>query len=100
MENHLVQELAPVLGGFPFTPDSEGYLTLHLPRMGGNEEVPFIAIGDDYGDLVHGVFLNPEKWNCQLIQGISHSTPQDDLTSSYAKGVYSVLHIRSLCDAN
>ncbi|KAF4977787.1 hypothetical protein FZEAL_5753 [Fusarium zealandicum] len=85
MENHLVEELAPVMGGFPFVTDEEGYLTLHVPRWGGNEEIPFIAIGDDYGDLVHGIFLDPEKYNGRLVQGISDSETADKLVSEFEK---------------
>ncbi|KAJ3526654.1 hypothetical protein NM208_g11086 [Fusarium decemcellulare] len=85
MENHLVEEVAPAMGGFPFIPDEEGYLTLHVPRWGGNEEIPFIAIGEDYGDLVHGIFLDPAKYNGRLVQGISASETADKLVSDFAK---------------
>ncbi|KAH6873926.1 hypothetical protein B0T10DRAFT_567658 [Thelonectria olida] len=85
MENHLVEEFAPMLGGFPFAADESGFLTLHVPRWGGNEEVPFISIIDDYGDLVHGVFLAPEKYNGRLVQGISVGARLNQLTSSFEK---------------
>ncbi|KAI8725404.1 NmrA domain-containing protein [Fusarium sp. LHS14.1] len=85
MENHLVEEVAPVLGGFPFVPDEEGYLTLHIPRWGGNDEIPFISIGDDYGDLVHGIFLDPSKHNGRLTQGISSSSKPEQLVSEFEK---------------
>ncbi|KAH7149201.1 hypothetical protein B0J13DRAFT_300025 [Dactylonectria estremocensis] len=85
MENHLVEEVAPAMGGFPFATDEEGYLTLHVPRWGGNEEIPFISIIEDFGDLVHGVFLAPEKYNGRLVQGISDSRTADHLVSSFQK---------------
>ncbi|KAL6922138.1 hypothetical protein ACHAPO_002896 [Fusarium lateritium] len=84
-ENHLVEEFAPALGGFPFSPDDEGYLTLHIPHWGGNGEIPFIAIGDDYGDLVHGIFLDPAKYNGRLVQGISASETPQKLVSEFEK---------------
>ncbi|KAG8677413.1 hypothetical protein FPOAC1_003429 [Fusarium poae] len=84
-ENHLVEEFAPALGGFPFSPDNEGYLTLHIPHWGGNGEIPFIAIGDDYGDLVHGIFLDPAKYNGHLVQGISASETPEKLVSGFEK---------------
>ena len=87
MENHLVEEIAPALGGFPFTPDEEGYLTLHVPRWGGNDEIPFIAIGEDYGDLVHGILLDPKKYNGRLVQGISASATAEKLVSDFEKGM-------------
>ncbi|KAF4494221.1 hypothetical protein FAGAP_9619 [Fusarium agapanthi] len=86
MENHLVEDFAPALGGFPFTTDEEDYLTLRVPRWGGNEEIPFISIGDDYGDLVHGIFLDPKKYNGRLVQGISASETTEKLVSEFEKG--------------
>jgi hypothetical protein len=86
MENHLVEEFAPALGGFPFTSDEEDYYTLHVPRWGGNEEIPFISIGDDYGDLVHGIFLDPKKYNGRLVQGISASETAEKLVSEFENG--------------
>ncbi|KAF4341359.1 hypothetical protein FBEOM_4708 [Fusarium beomiforme] len=83
LENHLVKEFAPALGGFPFAADGEGYLTLRVPRWGGNEEIPFISIEDDYGDLVHGIFLEPKKFNRHLVQGISVSETADKLVSEF-----------------
>lgn len=86
MENHLVEEFAPMLGGFPFGEDDEGFMTLRVPRWGGNDEIPFISIIDDYGDLVHGVFLAPEMFNGRLVQGISASATAEQLTSEFQKG--------------
>ncbi|KAF5971867.1 hypothetical protein FCOIX_9689 [Fusarium coicis] len=86
MENHLVEDFAPALGGFPFTTDEEGYLTLRVPRWGGNEEIPFISTGDDYGDLVHGIFLDPKKYNGRLVQGISASETTEKLVSEFGRG--------------
>ncbi|CAM1500601.1 Fc.00g097630.m01.CDS01 [Cosmosporella sp. VM-42] len=85
LENHLVEEVAPLVGGFPFTADEEGYLTLHTPRWGGNNQIPYVSIIEDYGDLVHGVFLAPEKYNGRLIQGISASETPETLVSIFEK---------------
>ncbi|KAF7549588.1 hypothetical protein G7046_g8289 [Stylonectria norvegica] len=85
MENHLVEELAPLMGGFPFAADEESYLTLSVPRWGGNNEMPFVSIIDDYGDIVHGVFLAPEQYNGRLIQGISTSSTPEALVSAFEK---------------
>ncbi|KAH7011457.1 hypothetical protein EDB80DRAFT_891270 [Ilyonectria destructans] len=85
MENHLVEEVAPVMGGFPFVADDEDYLTLRVPRWGGNDEIPFISIIEDYGDLVHGVFLTPDKYNRRLVQGISSSATPEQLVSDFQK---------------
>lgn len=72
LENWLWPSLAPAFGGFPFEPDSEGYLTLSLPRWGNTpERVPFIAIAEDLGHIVHGVFLDPARYNGKLVQAVS-----------------------------
>lgn len=88
MENHLDESLAPILGGFPFQTDEDGYYTLRVPRWGGNEEMPFISLSDDYGDLVHGVFLQPEKYNGQLVQGISESATATQLVETFERGQF------------
>ncbi|KAF6843239.1 NmrA family protein [Colletotrichum musicola] len=73
MENFLDPELAPVFGGLPFEADAEGYMTFRSPRWGGDGEVPLIAVGADYGDLVHGVFLCPVEYRGVRVQGMSQS---------------------------
>ncbi|KAF6804980.1 NmrA family protein [Colletotrichum sojae] len=73
MENFLDLDLAPVFGGLPFEADAEGYMTFRSPRWGGDGEVPLIAVGADYGDLVHGVFLCPEEYRGVRVQGMSQS---------------------------
>ncbi|POR37239.1 NmrA family protein [Tolypocladium paradoxum] len=85
MENHAVPEIADILGGFPFNADDEGFLTLHVPRWGGNDEIPFIAIEDDYGDFVHGVFLHPEAYNGRFIQAISETAKPEKLVDEFQK---------------
>lgn len=90
MENHILPEFAEVMGGFPLTPDAEGYLTLEIPRMGGNNEIPFIGIEADYGDLVHGVLLQPEAYNGQLIQAASEMATPDKLVEEFQKREYRI----------
>ncbi|KAF1959115.1 NAD(P)-binding protein [Byssothecium circinans] len=70
-ETFLDPQIAPIVGGFPHVPSDDGSLVLRLPKWGGKEDVPFISIADDYGDIVHGVFLDPQKWNRKLVQGVS-----------------------------
>ncbi|KAJ4986695.1 NmrA family protein [Stagonosporopsis vannaccii] len=71
-ENFTHQDLAPVFGGFPYIPSEDGTLVFRSPKWGGEEDVPFIAIADDYGDIVHGIFLDPERWNGNFVQAVSH----------------------------
>ncbi|KAL1605114.1 hypothetical protein SLS60_004657 [Paraconiothyrium brasiliense] len=51
IENSLGQDLAPILGGFPFVLAEDGTLVFRAPKWGGKEDVPFISIKDDYGDI-------------------------------------------------
>jgi hypothetical protein len=70
-ENFTHKDLAPVFGGFPYIPSEDGTLVFRSPKWGGKEDVPFISISDDYGDIVHGIFLEPTKWNGKLVQAVS-----------------------------
>lgn len=71
LENFRIPELAQAFGGFPLFEDAEGYMTWHIPHWGGPDLVPWISIRDDWGDMIQGVFLNPEKWNGKTLQGVS-----------------------------
>lgn len=84
-ENFLIADMAPIFGGLPFIPSEDGTMVFRSPLWGGKEDVPFIAIGDDYGDIVHGVFLEPEKWNGSLVQGVSDVSSLEDMTKSFEK---------------
>jgi hypothetical protein len=86
MENHLVKELAPFLGGFPLDADEEGYLTLRIPRWGRSDEIPFIALGEDFGDIVHGVLLDPSANDGKLIQALSESATPTELVEAFERG--------------
>ncbi|KAL5113689.1 hypothetical protein ACEQ8H_008442 [Pleosporales sp. CAS-2024a] len=70
-ENFLNQDSAKAFGEFPYFPQEDGTLLYRVPKWGGKERVPFVAIADDFGDIVHGVFLEPETWNRKFIQGVS-----------------------------
>ncbi|KAL4956620.1 hypothetical protein BDW69DRAFT_181398 [Aspergillus filifer] len=83
LENFLVKELAPIFGGFPFNADAEGVLTFRCPRWGGDEAVPFISISEDYGDIVHGLFLNPVRWNGSVVHGCSDILSFDQLVGQF-----------------
>lgn len=75
--------------------DEEGYLTLRVPRWGGNEKIPFISIGEDYGDIVHGAFLQPEKYNGKLVHGMSGEGTATELVEAYDKGQSHLHHYSS-----
>ncbi|KJZ75357.1 hypothetical protein HIM_05283 [Hirsutella minnesotensis 3608] len=83
MENHTSRELAKLLGGFPYEDDADGYRTLRTPRWGGDGKMPLIAVEEDWGDLVHGVLLDPGSYDKQFIQGISDLVTPEDLTKLF-----------------
>src|SRR5690348_1298349 len=87
MENFLHQEMAPLFGGFPLIPSEDWNLVFRSPLWGGKEDVPFIAIGRDFGDIVHGIFLNPEKYNGVLVQGVSQLLSLEDTVKAFAEGM-------------
>lgn len=99
-ENFLDKMVAPIFGGFPHFPDAEGYLTFRVPYWGGEERVPFVSISHDFGDIVHGVFLDPIRYNGQMVQGVSDIRSFDQIVSDFAKGelklAHSVLRCRKL----
>ncbi|KAJ5904766.1 hscarg dehydrogenase [Penicillium subrubescens] len=70
-ELFLSEIMAKVHQGFPYFPDADGYLNLVMPKWGNDSGAPFIAIEDDFGDLVHGIMLDPMRWNGKIIQAVS-----------------------------
>jgi hypothetical protein len=88
MENSFSSWAADFYGGFATKIDEEGYLTIKLPPWGNSpEQVPFIAVADDYGDLVHAVFLEPENWDDQVIQAISDLGSFEDMAQAFTEGM-------------
>lgn len=86
LENAFDPKYVAAFGGFAKRVDSEGFLTWKTPAMGNNpESVPWLAVADDYGDMVHGVFLDPQRWNGQYLDGVSESAGFADLTSAFQK---------------
>ena len=78
-------------GGFPFNPDDEGYLTFQSPLIGGREDVPWISMEDDFGDLVHGIFLNPMRWNRRTVQAVGDIVPFDQIVEIFTQSQFDSL---------
>lgn len=84
MENFLVPDLAPIFGGFPHIPSSDGMLVFRTPLWGGSEAVPFISVASDFGDIVHGVLVvGPEKYHGKLVQGMSDSRTLTEVVADF-----------------
>ncbi|KAJ5904767.1 NmrA-like family protein [Penicillium subrubescens] len=84
-EQFLDLPTAEVGGGFPSIPDDEGYLTLRVPVWGSDENPSFLSIGNDFGDLVHGILLDPGKWNGKSIPAVSDVMTFEQLTNVFQK---------------
>lgn len=85
-QNFFIPSFVEEFGGFPWNKDAEGYFTLRLPPLGGNEEVPWICVDEDFGDLVHGIFLNPARWNKRTVQAVGDILSYGNLTTVFADG--------------
>ncbi|CAI6041219.1 unnamed protein product [Clonostachys chloroleuca] len=84
LENAFDPKYSAAFGGFATTPDADGYLTYRVPAMGNDpESVPWLAVAEDYGDFVHGVFLDPKKWDHQYIHGVSDSASFTEMTAKF-----------------
>ncbi|CAG8050095.1 unnamed protein product [Penicillium salamii] len=83
LENFAIKEIAPIFGGFPHMQDSDGYLTFVAPKWGGKEDVPFLSISEDLGDIVQGMFLDPGRWNGKVVHGCSDICSMDDVVSQF-----------------
>ena len=85
LENFLSKEVAPIFGGFPHFVDDEGYLTFHVPYWGGEENVPWLSISDDFGDIVQGIFLDPMKWNHHFVHGVSDIQSFENIVADFGE---------------
>ncbi len=94
MENHVSEAMAPLFGGFPFFPDGDDLLTLHLPRWGGPGLVNFVGVENDFGDIVHGILLEPATYDGQQIQAVSQLATLDELVDVFQKGAWCTSTLR------
>ncbi|KAJ5801840.1 NAD(P)-binding protein [Penicillium pulvis] len=85
LENYLDLMYAEIFGGFPLKKDDEGFLTYRIPLWGGREDVPWISVTDDLGDIVHGIFLNPTRWNGRLVQANADIASFGDVVRKFVK---------------
>lgn len=72
-------------GGFPFKKDGDGFLTLRLPRWGGDDRMPLLSVADDFGDIVHAILLNPDAYHKQFIQAYSENITAEELIIAFQK---------------
>lgn len=94
-ENFITAEFAKAFGGFPLFPDNEGIYTLNCPQLkvGGGGKIQHVAMGDDFGEMVHGLFLDPLKYKNQIVQCLSDSFTFEEMIEVFKEG--QSLYIRS-----
>ncbi|GLA32375.1 NAD(P)-binding protein [Aspergillus phoenicis ATCC 13157] len=85
LENFLSGPYSEIFGGFPIMEDEEGYLTYRIPLWGGREDAPWISVTDDLGDIVHGIFLDPLRWNGRLVQANGDISSFSEIVSKFVK---------------
>jgi hypothetical protein len=91
MENFKDDGMSNLFGGFPLFPDREGYLTLKMPLWGGKEDFPWISVTDDFGDMVHGVLLNPLHWKRRVVQATSAVLSPLEVVNTFISGICSAV---------
>jgi hypothetical protein len=87
-ENFLDPEYAQAFGGFPLYPDAEGYLTFTSPRIGGQGTVQTVSVADDFGEMVHAMFLDAETWAGCTVPCMSDSFSYEDMVAAFMEGTY------------
>lgn len=86
MENMQDPLMQTLLGGFPCNKDKDGYFTCSAPLWGGIEDVPWVSITDDFGDMVHGIFLDPIRWNHRPVQAVADPMSFGEMTRLFSLG--------------
>ncbi|KKK12923.1 hypothetical protein AOCH_000482 [Aspergillus ochraceoroseus] len=86
MDNFCNPDFGMFFGGFPFKKDEDGVLTCRMPLSGGDETLPWLHVENDFGDIVHGIFLNPQRWNQRVIQCTGDLLSWEGIVSAFTKG--------------
>lgn len=87
-ENFTTPEFAKAFGGFPLFPDNEGIYTLNCPQLkvGGGGKIQHVAMADDFGEMVHGLFLDPLKYRNQIVQCLSDAFSFEEMIEVFKEG--------------
>lgn len=86
------QDYARALGGFPYFEDEDKFRTLRLPRWGTHTDmpIPWISLEDDFGDIVHGIFLTPEDYNGRVVPTVSDIRTYPEMIDAFQSGMPSL----------
>lgn len=88
MELFASKDMARVFGGFPFFPNENGVMTLCTPRWGSEKDMPagWISAGEDFGDIVHGVLTEPEKYHKKGVEALSDPVSFPEVARCFQSG--------------
>lgn len=87
MECFFYDPFVDAFGGFPWIPDAEtGEVVFRTPPYGGKGDMPWLSCEDDLGDIVHGIFLDPNTYDQVLVQATSQQITMSELAASYTQG--------------
>lgn len=87
MECFLFDTFVDAFGGFPWHPNPEtGDLVFTTPPYGGKGDMPWLSVENDLGDIVHGIFLDPMRYDKVLVQATSQQITMPGLAKSYMEG--------------
>ncbi|KAJ5715321.1 uncharacterized protein N7483_012502 [Penicillium malachiteum] len=86
MECFFYDPFVDAFGGFPWIPDpTTSELVFRTPSYGGKGDMPWISCENDLGDVVHGIFLDPNTYNQVLVQATGQQLTMRELVASYTQ---------------
>ncbi|KAJ5629099.1 hypothetical protein N7490_011327 [Penicillium lividum] len=96
MECWTAEPFCETWGGFPLVPKENGELILSVPPYGGDGRMPWVSVQDDFGDIVHGIFLDPVHYDKQRVQAISSLVRFEDLALAYTRATGTPVKLQPL----
>lgn len=88
MECWTAEPFCETWGGFPLVPKENGELVLAVPPYGGDGRMPWVSVQDDFGDIIHGILLDPVRYDKKRVQAISSLIRFEDLAHAFTRGMY------------
>ncbi|KAJ5130688.1 uncharacterized protein N7515_006727 [Penicillium bovifimosum] len=88
MECWMDESFCKTWGGFPWFGEDghdKNGVVLSAPPYGGDGRMPWVSLQDDFGDIVHGIFLNPTQYHHRPVQAISGMIRYEDLAKAFTK---------------
>ncbi|KAJ5192828.1 hypothetical protein N7449_008970 [Penicillium cf. viridicatum] len=83
MECWTFEPFCETWGGFPLAPKENGDIVLAMPPYGGDGRMPWVSVQDDFGDIVHGILLDPVRYDKRRVQAISTLVVFEDMARAF-----------------